>query len=61
MHPLDPLGTVPGRVQLVGYVDDLRGLRMGFVDFVSDVLGDESPDFAVNAGDDAQHLTADGL
>ena len=43
----------PGLVQLVGYVDDLRGLRLRRVDFVGDVLGDESADLTINASQDA--------
>ena len=59
MRPLGSLG--PGLFQLVGYVDDLRGLRVGCVDFFGDILGDESPDLTINACQDAQYLAADGL
>src|ERR1700733_13893226 len=51
----------PGLVQPICHVDDLRRLRLGRVDFVGDVLGDESPDLAVDAGKDAQDLAAQRL
>ncbi|EJO90462.1 amidotransferase [Mycobacterium colombiense CECT 3035] len=54
-----PLG--PGLLQLLSHVDDLRRLRLGRVDLGRDVLRDEPPDLAVDAGQDPQHLAADRL
>src|ERR1700761_2681672 len=51
----------PGLVQLVGDIDDLRGLRLRRVDFFGDVLRDESTDLTVDARKDAQYLAAKGL